>query len=100
MRKNILVIGIVLLVGGVILLGVSRIQETKFVARSINDDELRAYLEEGEYQVHASHFVPENDSPKIKIYDSYGNLIYEKTMHQNPILQYLLKAFTVYMLRT
>ena len=73
-----MVIGIVLLIGGFVLLGMSMIRETKFVTRSINDDELRAYLEAGEYQLHASYFVPENYPPKIKIYDSYDNLIYEK----------------------
>jgi len=77
MRKDFLVIGVVVLIGGVILLGISWIRETRFIARSINDDDLRAYLEAGEYHIHASYSVPE-DHPKIKIYDSYDNLIYEK----------------------
>ncbi len=82
MRKDILVIGIVLLIGGVILIGMSRIRETEFAARSINDDELRTHLEAGEYHVHASNFVPESYPPKIKIYDSYGNLVYEEILVQ------------------
>lgn len=78
MRKDFLVIGIVLLIGGVILLGISGIRETKLVARSINDDEIRTHLEAGKYRVYASNFVPEDSPPEIRIYDSYGNLIYEE----------------------
>lgn len=77
MKKNILVIGVLLLIGGVIVLLISGIRETETMARSINDDDLRVYLEAGEYHIHASYSVRE-DHPKIKIYDPYGNLIYEK----------------------
>jgi len=77
MRKEFLVIGIVVLIVGVILLGISGIRQTKFIARSINDDQLRAYLEAGKYHIHASYSVPE-DHPTIRIYDSYDNLFYEK----------------------
>lgn len=73
--------GIVLLIGGVILLGTSRFRETKSVARSINDDELRAYLE-GKHQVHASYFIPEQHPPYIRIYDPYDNMVYEKILVQ------------------
>jgi hypothetical protein len=77
LRKNLLVLGAMLLVGGVVLLAVSTVVVTSLVARSVNDDELSVYLEPGEHELYASDFQPERHPVMIRIRDPWGNLMYE-----------------------